>query len=99
MVNIRYDEELFDEPEWFIQARENDRVWYIRQHVWNKKQQVFKTPLAHYWNNGPFTKDEWGLIQGMLNAHTNEHIVVLGEDGHMWSVSPEIFNEEYEVVT
>ena len=94
-----WDDDLIkNDPNWFIEARECGRIWYIRKRVWNEKQQVFKTSLNHHWNAGPFTKDEWGLIQGMLNAHTNEHIVILGEDGHIWSVLPETFNEEYEVV-
>lgn len=90
---------MINEPIWFTEAKKYGRIWYIHQRTWNSKQQVFKTPLKCCWNAGPFTEDEWGLIQGMLISHTDEYIVILGEDGHIWSISPEIFNEEYEVMT
>lgn len=90
---------MIDEPIWFTEAKEHNRVWFIHQRTWKGKQQVYKTPLSYCWNAGPFTEDEWGLIQGMLIAYTDKHIVVLGEDGYMRSMPLEIFNEEYEVMT
>ena len=95
---MRYTRNNESDPLWFIEAKEQNRIWYLHKRTFHGKQHVYSKPLAHFWNAGPFTDDEWGLIQGCLISHTDSHVVVLGEDGHIWSMPPKEFNTEYEIV-